>query len=288
MNKEKKKEIKESSKSLVLDTILEVGSDSVTEMAKDTTTSVLGEILIDAGGSLIPGLSGAISGYKRARFENNIKQFTIELSTRIEEIREYLVGKSEEQKEQINRLLEYVMDHVIDEQQEQKIEFMVNGFVNLTKHEQISDDFVLTYYDLLKELRMVDLSVIKLMYSSNYFLTEGKKETYIDILERHGISYEQYESVRRNLQRLGLLTTKAELNLVNDLEEIASSVKGIINFLSKLTNSKNRSSLPKLKEPRLQSKENLQISKFGREFVEFFIDVDKVSEESPSPETDNA
>lgn len=69
------------------------------------------------------------------------------LQSKLEEIRLNLELKTFEQKEQIDQLFQYVLDYVIDEQQEEKIRYMVNGFVNITEHHHVSNDFILTYYD---------------------------------------------------------------------------------------------------------------------------------------------
>lgn len=152
---------------------------------------------------------------------------------------------------------------------------MVNGFVNITNHEHVTDDFILTYYDVLKELRMVDISVLRLMYNARYVFGKDSNESFHDVMEKHGISYEQYESVRRNLQRIGLLTTKTDLNITDDLEEIVDKFKELYKYLDKATDPKFKRSLPKLKLPKLKSKENLQLSKFGKDFVEFFINKER-------------
>ncbi|MBT2636448.1 hypothetical protein [Bacillus sp. ISL-39] len=275
MNREKRKDLTETGKGLALETVLTVGSDTAADIAKETITSIVGDMLVDTASSLIPGVSGAVQGYKRARFERNIRTFTDELHSKIEEIRVNLEHKTIQQKEKIDQLFNYVMDYVIDEQQEEKIQYMVNGFVNITEHEQVSDDFILTYYDVLKELRMVDISVLRLMYSSRFIFDQEARETFHDVMERHGISYEQYESVRRNLLRIGLLTTKTDLNIKDDLDEIVKKFKELHSYLDKLTNPRFKGSLPKLKEPKLKSKENFEMSKFGRDFVEFFLGLDK-------------
>ncbi|RDI44050.1 hypothetical protein [Falsibacillus pallidus] len=275
MNRDKRKDLKESGKGLALETVLTVGSDTAADIAKESITSIVGDMLVDSASSLIPGVSGAVQGYKRARFERNIRTFTEELHSKIEEIRVNLEHKTDQQKEKIDQLFNFVMDYVIDEQQEDKIQYMVNGFVNITEHEQVSDDFILTYYDVLKELRMVDISVLRLMYSSRFIFDQEARETFHDVMERHGISYEQYESVRRNLLRIGLLTTKTDLNITDDLDEIVKKFKELHTYLDKLTNPRYKGSLPKLKEPKLKSKENLEMSKFGRDFVRFFLDLDK-------------
>lgn len=157
---------------------------------------------------------------------------------------------------------------------------MVNGFVNITEHDHVSNDFVLTYYDVLKELRMVDISVLRLMYVSRYAFDQESKETFQEIMDRHGISYEQYEAVRRNLLRIGVLTTRTDLKITDDLKEISKTFKELYSFLDKLANPKFKRSLPRLKEPKFQSKEHFEISKFGRDFVEFFLELEQpVSEQ---------
>lgn len=113
MENGKKKDIKDSGKDLVIETILDVGSGIVTDIAKESMTSIFGEILVDTAGSLIPGVSGAISGYKRARFERNIKRLTDELQTRMNEIQLNLESKSQDQKNRIDELFKYVLDFVI-------------------------------------------------------------------------------------------------------------------------------------------------------------------------------
>lgn len=274
MSENKKRDIQEASKGLAIDTVLSVGSDTTAEIVKESITSILGDLLVDTTSSLIPGISGAVQGYKRARFERNILVFTEEIHAKISSLRENLESKNVEQKEKIDQLYNFVMDYVIDEQQEEKIHYMVNGFVNITNHDHVSDDFILTYYDVLKELRMVDISVLRLMYNSRFVVISDSKESYQDIMERHGISYEQYESVRRNLHRVGLLTTKTDLNITDDLEEIMKKFKELYAYLDKATDPKNKRPLPKLKLPKLKSKENFEVSKFGKDFVEFFIDIE--------------
>ncbi|MCR2822755.1 hypothetical protein [Lederbergia panacisoli] len=271
MSKDKRKDIQEAGKGLALDTVLSVGSDTAAEIAKESITSIIGDLLVDTASSLLPGISGAVQGYKRVRFERNITIFTEQLYSNIDTIRVNLETKTNEQKEKIDQLFNIVLDYVIDEQQEDKIQYMVNGFLNLTNHEKVSDDFVLTYYDVLRELRMVDISVLRLMYNSRYIIGNDTTETFRDIMERHGLSYEQYQSVRRNLQRIGLLITKTDLNVTDDLEEIVKKFKELYAYLDKATNPKYKRSLPKLRLPKLKSKENLELSKFGKDFVRFFI-----------------
>ncbi len=275
MNRGSREDIKETGKELALDTILNAGSSTAADIAKESVASMAGDFLIDVGSSLVPGISGAVQGYKRARFERNIKTFAEDLHSKLEEVRINLESKTIEQKEQIDQLFQYVLDYVIDEQQEEKIQYMVNGFVNITEHDYVSNDFILTYYDVLKELRMVDISVLRLMYTSRYAFDSDSAENLKEIMDRHGLSYEQYDAVCRNLLRIGVLTTKTDLNITDDLEEISKTFKEVYSFLDKLTNPKFKRSLPRLKEPKFKSKENFEISQFGRDFVRFFLELEQ-------------
>lgn len=271
MKKDTQTDIQNASKELVLDTILDVGSKAVGDAAKESITSVIGDLAVDGVSSFIPGLSGAVQGYKRARFERNITAFAEQLHLKVETINANLETKTAEQRKEIDRLFTIVMDYVIDEPQKEKIEYIVNGFIDLTSQEKVSEDFVLTYYDVLKELRMVDISVLRLMYSVRYIFDEGSTETFRDVMERHGISYDQYQSVRGNLQRIGLLVTRTDLHIAGDLDEIMKKFKELYAYLDKAANPKYTRSLPKLKMPKFKSKEKLELSNFGKDFVRFFI-----------------
>lgn len=140
------------------------------EVAKKSIASAAGDLAVDAASSFIPGVSGAVQGYKRARFERNMIRVAEELNLKMKSLQSNLDSKTSEQKEQIDRLFQYVIDSAIDEQQEEKIKYMVNGFVQITKHDFLSEDFVLTYYDVLKELRIIDISVLRLMNSTRFWL----------------------------------------------------------------------------------------------------------------------
>lgn len=269
----KNKDLKKTGNDLALDTFLNVGSEAGADIIKQSITSAAGDLAVDAVSSLIPGISGAVQNFKRIRFERNMKKVTEELHLKLDKINLNLERKSTEQREHVDELFQYVLDAAIDEQQEEKINYMINGFVNITDHDSISEDFVLTYYDVLKELRLIDISVLRLMYSSRYIFHEKSTETFYDIMERHGITYDQYEAVRRNLLRIGLLTTKTDLNVADDIKEISKTFKDLISYLEKLKAFKT-SNLPRLKEPKLKSKEQLEISKFGRDFVKFFLDLE--------------
>ncbi|TQS74286.1 hypothetical protein DX933_13250 [Ornithinibacillus gellani] len=253
---------------LGINTFLDVASSYASKEAKEQVEHFAVEIAADAGASLIPGISGAVSSYKRMQFEKNINRIIEELKACINDIQNNFQSKTDKQQEQIDKLFGYVLEYALNEPQEDKIEFLINGFVKITMHDYITEDFVLTYYDVMEELRLVDISVLRI-YSQNLYIGQGS-ETFHDVMEKHGLSYEQYDSVRNNLLRLGLLTTKKEVQTLGDLETLFKSISEIHKFLN-IAFGKTKKRLPSLKDPKMKSKDQFQISKFGRDFIEFFL-----------------
>ncbi|MGV2620932.1 UNVERIFIED_CONTAM: hypothetical protein N8J90_07075 [Halobacillus marinus] len=74
----KREDLRSAGKGLTLDSILNAGSNAAGNIAKESITSVVGDIIVDSASSLVPVVSGAVQGYKRARFERNIVVFTEE------------------------------------------------------------------------------------------------------------------------------------------------------------------------------------------------------------------
>ncbi len=147
---------------------------------------------------------------------------------RLEEIQHIFYSITQQQGEDIDKLFEFMLDGVI---MEPKIEYFINEFINISSHEEIREDFVLVFYDTLKELRLIDLTVLKLY--GCYYLSEDQDSNnrYQDVLDQHDISYEQYELVRRNLVRKGILTTKTNTYLEINLEAIEDAINALQKYL---------------------------------------------------------
>lgn len=262
-------------KNIGIEAVLTAATTQGADAIKETGLNMLGELLTDTAASMIPGVAGAYASYKRARLQKNLDAFSEELTSDIERLSKLFHEKTTEQKAELDRLHELVLDYVIDEPQVEKIEYLVNGFLNIAAHEEIKEDFVLVYYDTLKDLRLIDLTVLKL-YGRHYMNNpEPDINSYQDVLETHGITYEQYETIRRNLARKGILTTKTDIILEKDLEAIEKNINQLHNFVLKATDPKNKSRLPSLKSLKLKSKDSLELTKFGREFIRYFLEESK-------------
>lgn len=265
-------EKKEAVKPLIMESLLSTVSSQGAEVVKSTGMGMIGSIATDAFASFIPGLGNAYMSYKQSRLQRNFTTFEDEMAGRIKRLTELFDLKNSEQKVELDRLYELVLGYVGDEPQEDKIKYLVTGFMNIAEHEKITEDFVLVFYDTLRDLRIIDLTVLKLYGKNRLSESSETVNSYQDVLDMHGISYEQYDTIRRNLVRKGILTTKTDVILEEDLEEIEKAINELQKFVSKATNPKNKSSLPKLKNIKIKSKDRLEVTKFGKDFIRYFLE----------------
>jgi uncharacterized protein YukE len=241
------------------------------DVGGEGTVSIIGGIMAESiVGQVLPGVTTAAFSYKQKRHEKNMVKFIDLCNQRHEEFSKHLHDLEEKQLEYFSRCVELITDYVLDEPQEEKIEYMVNGLVDLSSHEEIHEDFVLHYYDALRELRLVDLDIL-----NNYYLPFGD---YSEIIKKHNLSSEQYQSVRLKLTRNGLLKTKFD----DQMEDLYENMINLQVFLEDLNKGKSK----KLKRlNRLKKRDNFSISKFGRDFVEFFLEIN--SQENTKLEIDH-
>ncbi|GIN11406.1 hypothetical protein J26TS2_12730 [Shouchella clausii] len=238
--------------------------------AKELLKGYAPNIVGDGVASLIPGVYGAYSAVKRKRFEDNMQRMFEQLGLKYDILNENYNKKNAEQKAQLDKIYGLIMDYVIEEPQLDKVDFIINGFENLFYYDHITEDFVLTYYDVLKSLRLVDISTLKIFKTGLGDQTAAM--TMIKVMEHHEITSEQYKSVKKNLLRLGLLTTQVDINYYENTEKLYKHVAEIQKYLKVLSDSK-RKNTPKLSEPKFKTKEDrYQITKFGREFLDFFVE----------------
>lgn len=275
--KSKRGKLKDGTKTgfgLLVDSVLEAASNTGAEIAKEYITDFAGEMAIDTVSSFLPGINGAISSYKRIRAEKNLTTLINHIHDKQEKLIENLKLQTEENRKKLDELLQYILGLAAEEFQECKIEYMVNGYLKLTEHEEVTSDFVMHYYDTLKQLRMVDIAVLRLYYQNLTIMpNSSERENYQDVMDRHGMSYEQYNSVRETLKRYGLLELEIKDDTEDDITKLETGINKIVALLEHLNKGK-KTSPPKIAKVKVKQKtrESIKISKFGREFNKFFYD----------------
>lgn len=234
------------------------------DSAKEPAIEMSCELFLEGvAGTVVPGVVTSYLAYKQKRQERMYEEFMIETKQRVRFLEDRLRNLTEEQYKNFkDNYFGLVSDYVFEEVQQEKIKYLVNGLINIAEIPNVNEDFVLTYYDVLKELRVRDIGVLKFYYESQSTILE--RENYIDVLEELEIEYEQYNAIREKLLRLGMFTTKRD-------KKIDGLYKNILNMQDFLENvSKGKKTKLKRFE-KIDKRDSFELSKFGKTFVDFFI-----------------
>lgn len=221
----------------------------------EPTIEVVSKLAFDGlAGTVLPGVMNAVLAYKIRRQKRNLDKFIEEMFLRGKEIEARLnkLDKKRE-KEFRDKYFGMVSDYVIDEVQEEKIKYLVNGYIQIGSLETVQDDLILTFYDTLKSLRIIDIAVLKLY-------APFSKASFKDILDEFDIEWEQYEAVRSKLARMKLIEEKREKDIYEAVEEIRNQLE--------LLNKKGTLDVRKVKK--ISRKDSYSITRFGRNFINFF------------------
>lgn len=265
----------------ILNIVSDSGKEALTEIIKNTikdgSLEIASTIGLDMLASMLPAVGGAISTYRTEQKIRNIRIALEKLSEKSDLIEQNLLEKDEESKIKIDKIFELLFDKVSSTSQEEKIEYMVSGFVHVTKAENVNFDIAYLYYDTLERLTLLDIATLKLSYQTGYY-SDTDVKTYNDILEEFNIEYSQYVAIRENLLRMGLLENQyddaSEKDLKNSIDAINDLHKIIKSMQDTLTNPKKK--MRKVKgnlNLKPKAKDRLKISKFGRDFIKYFINV---------------
>ena len=244
-------------------------------------SGIVGDVAMDTGASMIPGIGNAISSFRQNRKIDNIEKLTKNISDDVELLKQRVSDASEKDKENYMELIDYAYDSVELYSQKEKIDMLSNGLINIIKTDDISFDISYLYINTLNRLSLLDLAVVKLYNNQNQYIDDSpvEFESYQDILDKFGIEYEQYEAIQGNLNTLGLLETQTDQSLNKDLDTIEKQIERIdknsetiIDDLDKLVSGKlKRVSKLKYERFKIKSKDMYRLSKFGRDFYRHFL-----------------
>lgn len=285
---------KETAKDTFFETFLEglkntaaTGGQSLLENV-DTSDAIemVGGVILETGAGLIPILGNAYRSYNANKKIKNLNIFLTEMRNRVDSLEEKMQNSSKEDKDTYSDLLSFAIESLESYSQTEKIEFLVNGLENIIGVEKVSFDIGYLYINTLNNLTLLDISVIKLYNNrSAYFRGEDEEvefATYEDILIKFSIEYYQYEAVRDNLYKLGLIQKKNELNVKKDFKNIKENLERIddnVNSMHKelvdiFNPRKNKNKFSKLKTGRIkfETDDRYVLSKFGKDFFKYFIE----------------
>ncbi|HDR6770908.1 MULTISPECIES: hypothetical protein [unclassified Bacillus cereus group] len=193
------------------------------------------EFVFDNIGSVAPYISGAITSHRINR-----------LKKRLEEHQERLMvieSKLQKKDAAFNEFLKQkafpiILEDIMNDAQDEKVEFLFNGFENIIDQEVKDENRILAYCDVLRELRIDEIKRL-LTYTGEYrYNVTPKLNKLLSVsaseeeIKKHYENQAYKKYIQNRLERMGLLGIVASPGKDNmeSIQNIAKSEIGISTF----------------------------------------------------------
>lgn len=260
------------------ETTLEVGTEMVLENLPELGVAVAGILEDEAISATIQALTGGLLGglapvvlgvklsYQQKRFERNMVKMIKSVVERQAIIEQRLNQLDLEVRQKFidGPYRDVLFDHIISENQEQKVQDNINGYINLMAVENPNDDIVFSFFATLSEMNQLDIRILRL-YQPAYESGDADHENIMDIMRDEGIDHSQLEFIGQKLHRLGMLESKNETRRDENLETLGETVAELIKQL--YAKKPREVKAPKLK--RINSYDSYSITRLGRQYLSF-------------------
>ncbi len=240
----------------------------ITEPAVGPVMDMVADLALEGvAGVVVPGVGNLILSYKQQRTEKNLEMFVSQIVARQDEFNARLNALDPEKLQKITKhYFGVVTDYVLDVRQQEKINFIVNGYINMTSMDNLNDDVVITYYDTLDQLTLLDIAVLK-----SHYITYFQDENNIQFMEQ--LIPGQRRLIHEKLLRLGLVSSKHE-------EKMDKNIQNMGTYLQDLQKGKKNA---KLKYEKVWGSDSFRLTEYGRQFLGFFMN--EYSDESEEEES---
>lgn len=180
----------------------------ISEITIETGAPVLGDMLSNALiGQAIPGAATAVLSYKQKKTERMLIKTIDELKGQINEINSKLKCMKKEELIFVQEtLIPIVLDNIEKELQEEKIKYITNG-ISTSISTGITDiDLILSYYDILNKLRIIDINILINLYEESKKISTDCAED-MDMQIRN--EYEATEMyIVKKLEYMGVISVR--------------------------------------------------------------------------------
>lgn len=248
------------------------------------TTGVIGEIIAEdiipalgtamlkgtaieaatgAVSTISPRIGGIMIAYKQKRWERNWEKYITLIAEHQDELNQRLNKLEEEQRKKVKDIyFPLVSDYVGEEKQIEKIDLIVNGFINLSAGINMQEDTTLMYYDTLSQLSLLDLRVLKLYMQ--WYVDENQADDIFAVISDYQIDMAQVSMIREKLLRQGLLLSQNEEKMEENINNISEFIDGL---------SKNKKNLRLKRINKIRRSDSYKITSYGRKFLNFFTNI---------------
>lgn len=259
---EKINDIIDAAKGVVGEVLVE---DAVPALAKEMLKGTVMEAASGTVGLISPRIGGVMVAYQQRRWERNWEKYISLIVEHQDELNARLNRLEEEQVKKVkDTYFPLISDYVGNEKQSEKIEFIVNGFINLSSGINMQEDTTLMYYDTLSQLSLLDIRVLKLY--NYYSIVEEQTDDIYSVMQDYQIDMAQTSLIREKLLRQGLLLSKNDEKMEENINNISEYVEG-------LSKNKKNSKLKRLNK--IRKSDSYKITSYGIKFLNFFTNITK-------------
>ena len=255
--------------SMFLENLPTLGAEVAGIIGNEAFSTVIQTLAGGVLGAIAPAFLGVKMSFQQKRFERNMVKmvsFICQKQAVIEERLNHL--EPDVRQKFINGpYRDVLLDNIISENQEQKVQDNINGYINLMGIENPNDDIVFTFFHTLSELNELDIRILKL-YRPFFEKDEESQESVIDVLEDENIDSLQYDFIREKLCRLGMLHSKNEEKRDENLEVLGKTLTELIKQLS--SKKPKEVKAPKIKK--ISRTESYRITTLGRQYLDFIAE----------------
>ena len=240
-----------------------LAEDAVPALAEEILKGTVLETASGAVSMISPRIGGIMIAYQQRRWEHNWEKYIRYIHDMQEMFNERLNRLEEEKKIRFKqKIFPLVSDFVPNEKQEEKIELIVNGLINIASGINWQEDVVLLFYDVLSQLSLLDLRILKLY--TPLFMEKERTDDIYKIMDECQIDNSQVWMIKEKLERLGLIQSKNE-------EKMNENIENVVKYVEDISKGKKN---PKLKRIKYVPKsESYKITSFGIKFISFFVKI---------------
>lgn len=258
----------ETGTEVILENLPAIANEAGKIIGNSAVNAVIQSIAGGVVGAIAPGVFSFGLTYKQNRLERNVVSFLQQIAARQDMIENRLNALSEETKQKFvnGSYRDALLDNIASENQGQKVQDNINGYINMMSVENPNDDIVFTFFTTLSQMNELDIRVLRI-YTPR-FLGEAPTEDFMTIMKSAGIDQQQYNFIREKLARLGMIESKNEERRDKNLEVLGDKVTELIKQLY----AKKPKEVKPPKLEKIHSSDSYSITSLGRNFLQFIAE----------------
>ena len=154
----------EAGTATLLDNLPALGTAAAEIIGNEAVSTVVQTLTGGLLGAVAPGFLGLKLSFQQRRFERNIVKMLNAVAQKQDIIEQRLNQLDPEirQKFMDGPYRDVLFDNIIAENQEQKVQDNINGYINLMGLENPNDDVIFTFFHTLSQMNELDIRVLRL------------------------------------------------------------------------------------------------------------------------------